>query len=66
MFVVDGERWILDYKSTEAERIGAEDELISRYRGQLSLYREICRNLYDEPIRIALVMTDTSELIEMR
>ena len=66
MFVADGERWILDYKSTEAEHIGAPDELISRYRTQLSLYKAICGNLYEEPIRTALIMTDTASLIEIQ
>ena len=64
MFVVAGERWILDYKSTQTEQDA--HALIARYRSQLDNYAQICANLFPEPIRKALVLTESSELIEIQ
>lgn len=65
MFVDEGVRWILDYKSTQLHANESNEALISRYRGQLSLYRKICSGLYEEPVRCALVLTDSCEMLSV-
>ncbi|MDG2277943.1 MAG: UvrD-helicase domain-containing protein [Pseudomonadales bacterium] len=66
MFVDGGERWILDYKSSQLDQSTTNHtEMIVRYRPQLSLYKTICSALYDEPIRTALILTDSAELVEI-
>ena len=66
MFVDGGERWILDYKSSQLDQSTTNrTEMIARYRPQLSLYKTICSALYDEPIRTALILTDSAELVEI-
>ena len=63
MFVDEGVRWILDYKSTQLHEDEPREALISRYRAQLRLYESVCAELYKEPIRCALVLTDTCEML---
>lgn len=58
MFVADGVRWIIDYKSSEPV-IGQTEELfftqeIEAYRTQLERYRELLLMVGTEPIKIAL------------
>ncbi|NKB97782.1 MAG: AAA family ATPase [Pseudomonadales bacterium] len=66
MFVQDGVRWILDYKSSQLEPSATSDvDLIARYRSQLTLYKVICTELYNEPIHTALILTDSAKLLEI-
>ncbi len=70
MFVDQGLRWIIDYKSQvgsgrdhlEYDRAG----LIARSRAQLEKYAEIVSELHDEPVRAAIFVTNSAELIEIR
>ena len=65
MFVENGERWIIDYKSSQIEARQDQAQLISRYRPQLEQYSAVCQLLFAEPIRCALLLTDIPELIEL-
>ncbi|MEE2782134.1 MAG: UvrD-helicase domain-containing protein [Pseudomonadota bacterium] len=65
MFVENGERWIIDYKSSQLETHQDQAQMISRYRPQLEQYSAVCQLLFAEPIRCALLLTDIPELVEL-
>jgi ATP-dependent exoDNAse (exonuclease V) beta subunit len=52
-----GTRWVIDYKTSRHEGGGLEDflaEELERYRGQLSTYVALARQLGPQPVRAAL------------
>jgi ATP-dependent helicase/nuclease subunit A len=68
-FVVNGERWIIDYKLTDIEGGSREKFLadqIEKYRGELELYRSVMSVLDPRPIRCALYFPLLGEMREIR
>ena len=61
MFIEDGIRWIIDYKSGTPEEAKNEkefcEEQIARHKHQLKSYHTIASNLYPEKIKTALFFT---------
>ena len=56
-FVVDGERWIVDYKTSTHEGGDVEaflDNEVRRYREQLEGYAELMRRIDPRPIMLCL------------
>lgn len=57
MFIADGQRWIIDYKTSTHEG-GAIEEFLdaeaTRYRPQLQRYAALAAHLSAEPVRVAL------------
>lgn len=67
-FVENGERWIVDYKTSEHSGGGLEEFLESeaeRYAKQLSRYREAMTLTEDRPIRTALFFPLLDRLVEI-
>ena len=62
MFVVDGQRWIIDYKTSPVEEL---ERQMSVHKGQLDRYATVMAELYPEPIRKALFFTKTALLQEI-
>ena len=62
MFVVDGQRWIIDYKTSPVEEL---ERQMSVHKGQLDRYASVMAELYPEPIRKALFFTKTALLQEI-
>lgn len=53
----DGQRWVIDYKTSTHEGGGLEEFLeqeVERYRAQLGTYRDLARGLGKQPVRAAL------------
>ena len=65
MFVEDGFRWIIDYKTQEEHAATDDAALLSRYRHQLLKYSALISTMFPEPIRLALVLTDQPKLLEL-
>lgn len=65
-----GTRWVIDYKTSRHEGGGLEDflaEELERYRGQLSTYIALARQLGPQPVRAALyfpLLSAFRELVE--
>ena len=61
MFIEDGTRWIIDYKSGAPKDLDHKEpfcqEQIARHKPQLQTYHTIASNLYPEQIRTALFFT---------
>jgi ATP-dependent exoDNAse (exonuclease V) beta subunit len=57
-FVVDGERWIIDYKSAQQAKGQSQQEFIkqqvAQYSEQLARYTQACQALDGLPVRTAL------------
>ncbi len=68
MFVADGYRWIVDYKTAEPvpdENVeGFVARELARYRPQLELYARVAGHLYPEPVKTALYFTALGRLTE--
>ncbi len=67
MFVDEGTRWIVDYKTAEQPPDMSTSEFIDtqklRYQSQLNHYAEVASHLYEEPVRTALYLTTLPALI---
>lgn len=59
MFVENGTRWILDYKTGQQADLQAVRE---RYRPQLERYARAMATIYPEPIKAGLLLTDLPQL----
>ncbi|ACE84645.1 UvrD-helicase domain-containing protein [Cellvibrio japonicus] len=68
-FIDGGERWILDYKSSEPEGGESVAAFVARerelYQGQLARYRELMANLESIPTRTALYFACLGRLEEL-
>lgn len=68
-FVVDGIRWIVDYKSSEPEAGQTIEDFFAReleiYQGQLLRYKKLIATIEVLPIRVALYLTSFGQLIEL-
>ncbi|MFO1427519.1 MAG: UvrD-helicase domain-containing protein [Steroidobacteraceae bacterium] len=65
----DGQRWIIDYKTSAHEGGGVEEFLASesrRYAPQLRRYAALARALGPQPLRAALYFPLLSRLVEVR
>ncbi len=69
MFVADGCRWIVDYKTAapapdeDVEAFVARE--LARYRPQLELYAGVASHLFPEPVKTALYFTALGRLEEL-
>ncbi len=68
----DGRRWIIDYKSAEIHEGESQEQFRSRqlqsHGEQLRFYRDVMQQLpteRDREIRLALLLTDLPELLEL-
>lgn len=61
MFVYEGKRWIIDYKSSQ-NLSGGSETLHHRYRPQLAKYAHAMQSIYPEPVCTALLFTDLARL----
>ncbi len=68
-FIVDGVRWIVDYKSSEAEAGETDDQFIARemeaYLPQLTRYKNLLAATETLPIKTALYLVTSGKLIEV-
>ena len=68
-FIVDGVRWIVDYKSSEAEAGESDDHFIARemeaYLPQLTRYKNLLAATETLPIKTALYLVTSGKLIEV-
>lgn len=68
-FIVDGVRWIVDYKSSEAESGETDDQFIARemeaYLPQLTRYKNLLVATETLPIKTALYLVTGGKLIEV-
>ena len=68
-FISDGVRWIMDYKSSEAETGEADDKFIARevetYLPQLTRYKKLLALTETLPIKTALFLVTQGKLIEI-
>jgi len=68
-FIADGIRWIIDYKSSEAETGQSIDDFITReiesYKEQLLRYRNLIAINETLPIKTALYLVSTGKLVEV-
>lgn len=68
-FIVDGVRWIVDYKSSEAEVGETDDQFIARemeaYLPQLTRYKNLLAATETLPIKTALYLVTSGKLIEV-
>ncbi|HSX52078.1 MAG TPA: UvrD-helicase domain-containing protein [Cellvibrio sp.] len=68
-FIVDGVRWIVDYKSSEAETGETDDQFIARemeaYLPQLTRYKNLLAEAETLPIKTALYLVTSGKLIEV-
>lgn len=68
-FIADGIRWIVDYKSSEVETGQSADDFIAReiesYKEQLLRYRNLISLNETLPIKTALYLVSTGNLIEI-
>ena len=67
--VVNGERWIIDFKTSHKHEAQTEEEFIAsqkeEYRPQLESYGELFRGFEDTPQRLALLLTSIDALVEL-
>ena len=65
-FEEDGVRWIIDYKTGEADSDPSSlKATAARYRPQLARYRTLAESLFDAPIKTALYLTAIPTLVEV-
>ena len=61
MFVDDGTRWIIDYKTAAPDADVSVDAFVkhevTRYTPQLRMYGAIASRIYPEPVRLAIYFT---------
>ncbi|MGA1071325.1 MAG: UvrD-helicase domain-containing protein [Pseudohongiellaceae bacterium] len=67
--VVDGERWIIDFKTSRKNETQSEEEFIAtqieEYRTQLESYGSLFEGLEKKPQRLALLLTSIDKLVEL-
>ena len=67
--VVDGERWIIDFKTSRKNEEQSEEEFIAsqieEYRTQLESYGSLFEGLENKPQRLALLLTSIDTLVEL-
>ncbi len=64
MFISDGVRWIVDYKTTDLNNHNI-DAAVARYRPQLQQYTQVVADLFPEPVRSGLYFTHSSQFVEL-
>lgn len=63
-FVEDGTRWVVDYKTGKAD--ADQPELaVERYRAQMTTYHRVASAFFGAPVRTALLLTHTGQLVEV-
>lgn len=67
-FIADGVRWIVDYKSSEPEAGQSMEDFVARemetYKSQLLRYQKLLAATEERPIKTALYLVSSGELIE--
>ena len=68
-FIADGERWIVDYKSSQPSSEKSLDDFVQQqveqYRGQLCGYGKLFAQLEELPVRLALYFPMVPHWVEM-
>jgi len=67
--IVDGERWIIDFKTSRKNEAQTEEAFIAaqveEYRTQLESYGSLFNGLENKPQRLALFLTAIDKLVEI-